>query len=245
MDALVFAASLDSEDVQFVARRLYTYNTVPRPRALAQRFASRAEVSAFLGISPRAAWRRRIAGAFREDPGGIRRGPWRLWLNRVNDRRALRHKIYVSPQPLSAPWVLAVVASTCSDLDVPAFKVGADLDGLLRPDKIVVYVPDAAAVGAVGAELRARLRGVEAQGVPFTSPLGDTGLLSCAVDPLRGPAGAPGRAWSWRTDVAWRLAESITGSRGQGDVASRVEAALARLRADGIDPVGWCLTDAR
>lgn len=238
MDALAAAACLPSQDVRLVARRLYAYNTAPKTRRLERDFTRRADVAVFLGIRPLARWRRRLAGAFSEDRGS-RRGPWRLWVNRGIDRRTLRHKIYVSPVLASMGDVLAVVASTCEALDVPAFKVGATLDGLLRPDKIVVYLPDRQAVGAVGAELRAGLRGAGAQGVPFTTPLDPTGLLSCAVDPVHGPAGAPGTIWSWRTAIAWRLAESITISPDSLDDAGRIEAALARLRADGIDPVGW------
>ena len=245
MEALVFAVRLNSDDLPLVARRIYTYNTAPTTRTLAHRIADRAEAAAFLGVRPRAAWRRDIAGTFREERWGARRGPWRLWVNRSNNRPVLRHKIYVSPAPLETADVLAVVAGTCKALDVPAFKVGADLPGILRPDKLVVYVSDREAVAAVGAELQSKLKGVDAQGVPFTSQIGDTGVLSWAVDPLRGPTGAPGVVWSWRTDVAWRLAESITTSRSQADTPGRIQAALARLRADGIDPLAWRASEPR
>lgn len=244
MDALAFAARLNSDDIALVARRLYAYNTAPITRALTRRYAGRGDVAASLGIHPRAAWRRRLAGTFREDVGSARRGPWRLWVNRSNDRPVLRHKIYVSPVPSAVPDVLAVVASACSDLGVPAFKVGADLSGILRPDKMVVYVADRESLAVVGAELRHKLDGAETQGVPFTSQIGETGLLSWAVDPIRGPKGAPGVVWSWRTAVAWRLADAITSSQS-AEASGRIDAALARLRADGIDPVAWRAIEAR
>jgi hypothetical protein len=112
--------------------------------------------------------------------------------------------------------------------EVRSFKVGRGIEGLSRPDKIIVYFDDHAEMNAVSASLLHSLDGCAAQGVPFTADAGGNGLLSSGVDP---PLGVP--ATSWRAWVTRQLAASLTAwHRTPADPVAR---ALADIRRAGVD----------
>jgi hypothetical protein len=123
-----------------------------------------------------------------------------------------------------------------------SWKVGADVYGLLRPDKIVVYFERFADLQETAASLSERLKGCPAHGVPFTAQLGAAGLLSWGVDPpaeedLRLPW--PQRE-SWRLRICNRLAAALVlAKRSQQPRISASLFALERLRLEGIDPRTW------
>jgi hypothetical protein len=53
------------------------------------------------------------------------------------------------------------------------FKVAPSIEGLVRPDKLIAYFRDHDDLTAVAGELAVGLRGMPAQGVPFTGcPIG-------------------------------------------------------------------------
>lgn len=96
---------------------------------------------------------------------------------------------------------------------------------------------------ATAARIRAALDGCPAQGVPFTAPLGDDGLLSWGMDP---PAAAQSHAWaereSWRLWVTNRLATAILAASVAPTVAGAPTPwayAMTRIRLDRVDPVTW------
>ena len=116
-----------------------------------------------------------------------------------------------------------------TDSDALGFKVGAELPYLVRTDKLVVYFGDRAELDRVAGLLAPELAGLAAHGVPLTCRCGETGLLSWGMDP-------PGHSdQSWRSWLAAQLADAMIGDE-DGD---RVEAALARATALGIDPETW------
>jgi hypothetical protein len=125
-------------------------------------------------------------------------------------------------------------------MDVPAFKIGMKVPGVLRSDKLVVYVGDEHALWQVAAELRSAVEGLEPHGVPFSAAIDPSGLLSWAIDPPEEVMFRPlDQAWSWRTAVAGRLAAAIVGARGHDRDDVLVDFAFERLRLDGIEPIGW------
>ena len=63
----------------------------------------------------------------------------------------------------------------CPGTGANQFKVGPDAAGLLRPDKFVVYLRDAAELRAVAAELTRALAGARPHGVPFSAELAGDG----------------------------------------------------------------------
>ena len=99
---------------------------------------------------------------------------------------------------------LGVILTHAPLLGVPAWKVGADLAGLHRPDKIVLYLASAERADRVAAALALTLGDTAAQGVPFTGQVGATGIVSRGRD----VAGT-----SWRADVCRVVAESLCATR--------------------------------
>ena len=129
---------------------------------------------------------------------------WHSWTATDADPATLVHKIYVSPAVRDIATTLGVILTHAPLLGVPAWKVGADLAGLHRPDKIVLYLASAERADRVAAALALTLGGAAAQGVPFTGQVGVTGIVSRGRD----VAGT-----SWRADVCRQVAESLLASR--------------------------------
>lgn len=239
--AIALAVGFPSASAVAIARRLYAYNSTPRTDRWDRLLGDPGATPTWLGLGSDATWLKRLRERFVEFGSRTDETPWLQWVRRgANPRTSLRHKIYVSPATEHLPDVLRAVGEVCTAMDVAAFKVGATLQGVLRPDRLVIYVPDEPTVGRIAGELSSALAGAAAQGVPFTAPLDPTGLLSWAVDPVADDApGLIANPWSWRTKVAWRLADAITRAAGQASDAVVTEFALARLRLDGVEPVGW------
>jgi hypothetical protein len=243
--AIALAVGFPSASAVAIARRLYAYNSTPRTGRWDRLLGDPGATPTWLGLGSDAAWLKRLRARFVEFGSRTDETPWLQWVRRgANPRTSLRHKIYVSPTTEHLPEVLHGVAEVCTAMDVAAFKVGATLQGVLRPDRLVIYVPDEPAVVRMAGELSSALAGVAAHGVPFTAPLDTTGLLSWAMDPVADDGQALiANPWSWRTKVAWRLADSIARAAGHATDAAVTEFALARLRLDGVEPVGWYAID--
>jgi len=224
-----------------LARRLYAFNATPRNQQWDDLLADRDACARWLGISPRVKWSNRLMARYVEHSQAGGDTPWRQWTRHgATPSASVRHKIYVSAATSQLPEVLPVVADVCSSLDVPAFKVGATLLGVLRPDKLVVYVKNEGELWRVVDELLRVLADFEPQGVPFTAPIDGHGLLSWAIDPIGGSLLRPlDEAWSWRSAVSGQLGDSIARAKGCGRDAVIEDFALARLRLSGIEPIGW------
>jgi hypothetical protein len=224
-----------------LARRLYAFNATPRTRRWEEMLDGRGAVDHWLGLETPSPWRSALRERHAEHRSTGDDSRWLQWTRRdVDPHTIVRHKIYVCPASARLPEALRRVAEVCRALDVPAFKVGTTLAGILRADKLVVYVRDEPALWRVAGELSAALDGIDAQGVPFTAPIDSAGLLSWAVDPAaRALLGPDDQPWSWRTAVVGRLADAISGARGKGSDAVIANFALERLRLDGIEAIGW------
>ena len=125
-------------------------------------------------------------------------------------------------------------------MDVPAFKIGGSLQGILRPDKLILYVRGEESVWSVARELSVVLRGCEARGVAFSAPIEDEGLLSWGMDPSAHSSVGFAGGCSWRTFIAQRIAAAMSRAALVEDLSDQlIEFALARLRLEGIEPNGW------
>lgn len=156
---------------------------------------------------------------------------WRIHRHRsagLGMRR--RCKVYISVTPTHLREALAVAVPVLTRLEVPVFKVAADLYGLLRADKFVCYLETEQGVAALASELHRACGDLPAQGVPFTAPWGPGLLLSLGVDP---PGGA-----SWRGWVTQRLGAAVAQA---SEDAEPWAYALRRAVLDGIDTTAWRL----
>jgi hypothetical protein len=162
------------------------------------------------------------------------------WARREDRRRSrtgqLPYKLYVSPHVDALPDVLPALVEALTAAGAPRFKVGADAAGLLRPDKIVVYLNDVRQLESVAQAVEAVLNGVPPHGVPFSAEMAGDGLLSWGGDPPADTRAVGGRAESWRLWVCRRLAEHLVAAQLAPLRRTHPrDFALARLALDGID----------
>jgi len=229
--AMTYGLSLTLTDPAEMAPRLYACNAAPATPRWRRTLPDRAAVDAFLGSGPRG----------RASSSKV----WLTWRARgatAIPPSAATWKLYVSPHAEQLPDALRSVTGL---LERPwravAFKVGADLHGILRPDKLVVYFRTRDDLVAAGERLTAELRGMTAQGVPFTAEFGLDGLLSWGVDPPRNRRILDRQGTtSWRSWVTLHLARSLLSARraGANDALAR-RYAMDRLALEGLDTRTW------
>ncbi len=187
-----------------VIQRLYSHNRIPNSNLWRRRLI---DDTAFLGISSLdAAWQSSDSATgwhylsrASQQPGHHR--------DRVHDNAdgcRDEAKLYISVQPNDLPDALAITANILKHHDCDSFKVGAGVEGVLRPDKLVAYFPSLDALRRAAEELAPAISGLSPQGVPFTAAFTPDGLLSWGVDPDHN---ALGERKSWRQWVVERIAE--------------------------------------
>jgi hypothetical protein len=245
--ALRYAQELVDLPVPLLALRLYLYGRQPVSPELQRRLPDDSAVASYLGIAPGGTARAALdAGWHSVSPMGDDRRYWRTWRRRSvghagNGGSVTPYKLYVSPAIDALESALGVVADSLAKAPgVSAFKVGSDLPGICRPDKLVVYFDRLDDLQQGAAQLRDRLDGCPAHGVPFTAPVTADGLLSWGADPPA-PSGASREGLtSWRMWVTERLAEYLVVAReGSAGALEPWQFALERLRLSGIDTDTW------
>jgi len=240
VDALRYGQNLQVGDARVLALRLYCYNRQPVTPAWVARLPTPEATARYLGVTKDEA--RPVPG-----PGWISvEGPdvdehWLAWRSAAPEGPGAEHityKLYVSPSPSAVPDALAISAEVLHELRAPAFKVGADLHGLLRPDKLVAYFASFEHLAAAATCLRDRLAGLPAHGVPFTAEISTDGLLSWGVDPPRRERRLTWIGDSWRLWVVGQLAAGLLAARSATD-EQPWRYALERIRLEGLDPDTW------
>ncbi|MFZ2114048.1 MAG: hypothetical protein WAU77_10000 [Solirubrobacteraceae bacterium] len=227
-----------------LAARLYGYGRRPITAALRERLPSVTDIEEHLGIDAQGGSRALLDADWIEvapEPRATQRY-WRTWHARWAPGGGGRwdggYKLYVSPSLSALGDALASVSGSLAGAHgVRAFKVAERLDGLCRPDKLVVYFDRLEDLQAGAFRLRDELAGTPAHGVPFTAAITSDGLLSWGADP---PLLDGARA-SWRQWVTERLAEYLEATSGSG--IESWQFALRRLRLAGIDPDSWVPTN--
>ena len=243
--ALRYGQELVGLPTSELALRLYSYGRRPVSPTLASRLPDSAAFDTYLGLQPDGALERPLAAGWVETTarGGGRRY-WRSWrakrAGEMRDGPDPGYKLYVSPALDALPRAIEAVAdSLASGHGAKAFKVGADLGGLCRPDKLVVYFDRLDDLQDAAVSLEQRLGVCPAHGVPFTAAVTADGLLSWGADPPVFGADA-GRVTSWRLWVSELLAEYLESARSDNENALQPwQFALERLRLAGIDTDTW------
>lgn len=241
--ALRYGQELADLPDALLAQRLYSYGRRPLCPELRRSMPNRQAMATAMGLADGGTAHRTLATTWREVAQRTG-GPvyWRHWCPRrpVGDARGRQanYKLYVSPGVEALRTSIEIVADLfAATPTATAFKIGADLDGICRPDKFVVYFDRLDELQSVAAELSERLAGHPAHGVPFTAAVTDDGMLSWGADP---PAGTAGARSSWRSWVTNRLAEELR--RGREENGAALEPwrfALERVRLAGIDTDTW------
>jgi hypothetical protein len=218
--------------VDDLAFSLYRYGTHPLTPRLAARYSAPDALRRALGVDATIDRRARAAGWVLS--GLDSSGRWIYWTRRVDSSRisAPLYKLFVSVPPEELAPALQASARAAMRHHASAFKVGADLAGILRPDKLVLYFRRNVNLRAAAAELAGSLTGLRGNGIPFAAPIGDCGLLAWGVDSNHLAAR------SWRATISQCLARSLVVAHATArDRSVILPFALARLSLEGIDPV--------
>jgi hypothetical protein len=237
--ALQYGQALAIDDPLRLSFRLYGYNRRPLTPRWQRVLHSPEAVQAHLGIGPGGANRPLLDRAWTASPPSE---AWLSWRSRGGERPAFDHdgtwKLYVSPTPEALADSFGAVLDALTAGRAAQFKIGSGAVGLLRPDKIVAYFPDFERLAKAAEAVSARLGGVPAQGVPFTSEIGGDGLLSWGMDPPASELAAWGGRESWRLWLTHRLARALLAARS-AEGLEPWRFALERVRLEGIDTGSW------
>jgi hypothetical protein len=256
ISALQYGAALNLADPFQLSLRLYNYHRLPITSRWREAYPNRQAVAERLGVRSGGRYATFISSHWHETSDADKDGQnnesehagWLSWANRHRQGSSAAtpttHKLYVSPMPQFVENVFAVTLRTLTDTRALQLKVGADVEGLLRPDKIVAYFQSLDDMRSAADVLAPRLQGCPAHGVPFTAALDEDGLLSWGVDP---PASQQLLNWqpreSWRLWLTNRLANALlTAKRTPSDATHRRPAwqyAMERLQLEGVDTETW------
>ena len=244
--ALRYAQELDIPANQ-IAPRLYLFGRTPCCPALARRLP---DVTAALGLEDGGALSRDLDAGWLEDRGAEREASgWRSWRRRGTRKSPGQlsriYKLYVSADLDHVAAALgAIVGSSVVARTAKAFKVAARLYDLCRADRLILYFDALEDLQRAAFDLRDRLEGCPADGVPFTAAVAGDGLLSWGVDPLM-IGDRPAEAMSWRLLVTERLGQYLGEARKERVEGSEPwQVALQRLRLSGIDGNTWTPADS-
>jgi hypothetical protein len=251
MQALEYAQALQMNNIQQLSARLYFYNRLPLSPRWKKKLSSTNAVSEFLQLEAGTPNRRLLDRYWRSIEPPADNDGWLMWQPRyvsspVEFAGGI-FKLYISPHPEFIPKTLSITIATLAEFGASPFKVGKDVFGLWRTDKLVAYFAQYQELETVALELSGRLEGIKPHGVPFSAELHGDGLLSWGIDP---PSREQSRNWrnreSWRLWVTNRLAtalvsakDSVTRSSENIEASVAVQFALARLQIEGVDTDTW------
>ena len=239
IDALKYGAALIDADAATLAQKLYTYNRRPMPSALRRRLPGRTACLSFLGLSGGRDVSSTIARFWSR---GDDDSPWLVFKPRQppRQRREQSCKLYVGLAFEELPECLPVLAEVLASNEALQFKIGTDLDGLLRPDKLVAYFPNKETLSAAAQTLLPILSNRAVHAVPFSAEIAASGALSWGMDP---PNAWFGDRMSWRQWMCEKLAAALVAVRSHtaGPIAPW-EFALERLRLEGVNTVTFMPT---
>lgn len=241
--ALQQVAALGLKDSRHIARWLYGYHTVPLTARWHRRLADDEAVRTFLGLDEvlQATLRRHWKAS------GSAESPWWSWSRHASISAAKTggtsksdptFKLYVSPALDDLAAAFRVLVGALPSTRAHSFKIGNQVLGLLRPDKIVLYFKTYDDLSEAASILALALDGVRPQGVPFTSEIAADGLLSWGMDPPWTERLPWQSSQSWRTWVVDHLAQSLVES-AELDGADAWRFATERLRLRGVDTDRW------
>ena len=241
--ALQYAESLEDPDPLSLAERLYAFNRLPASPQWRRALPSAEAVARFLRLEPGEAFSSAL------EHGGFTPSAstgWLSWQRSSSNGYPVR-KLYLSPLPRYLPQVLELLPEMVAGIDgVDSLKVGDGIEGILRPDKCVVYLTDHASLLRLADRLRSEFPGVPGHGVPFTALLTSDGLMSWGSDPVET---AGWRGWtggeSWRSWVVKRLAAALVMAQAAGyHDGAPIRFAIDRVALEGVDPVSWSPADS-
>jgi hypothetical protein len=243
LEAVRYGQGLDLADGAQLSARLYFYNRLPASPAWKRRLPSADALAEYLEIHPAGRNRPVLETQWRSRPPAPDNPGWHHWVSAKPEAAragSQSFKLYVSPRGEHLREAFNATLEVLTELRAPSFKIGRDLHGVLRPDKLVAYFGSRDAVHEAANRLRPRLEGMPAQGVPFTAALDADGLLSWGADPPRDEHLLAWQGHSWRRWITDRLAVALLSAKaGAPTTLEPWQFALDRLRLEGIETTTW------
>jgi hypothetical protein len=247
LEALRYGQTLGLKDSLTLSNRLYNYNRTPLSPYWKRTLAGPSAIVEYLGIQNGRNQELLDREWSKIDDPVLNEG-WFAWQSRrfgssisFGKPTRIGCKLYISPRTECLNDCFPIILAVLSECRVRHFKIGKGIQGLLRPDKIVAYFSSFEDLTATAEQLKQKLGGYPAQGVPFTADIGDDGLLSWGVDP---PAEGQVLPWmgreSWRLWVTNRLAVALIATSTENTAKLEPwQFALRRLQLEGVDTRIW------
>ena len=238
--ALQYAQTLDINDAYALSMRLYNYNRLPASPRWRALLPDQAAAERHLGIETAGTSLRNWA-RIEQNTG---KSQWLAWQSpRINGNPAAptsTYKLYVSPACSALSEAFHAIAAVAGASAAHHFKVGNDVYGLLRPDKMVLYFQHFADLQETAERLMQQLGSCPVHGVPFTAELAGNGLLSWGIDPPAERTVPWLERQSWRLQVTNDLATAMLAARNSGNSELPPwRFAMERLRLEGIETQTW------
>jgi hypothetical protein len=249
VDALRYAQALEIDDAGKLSARLYFYNRQPASPRWLRDLPDEAAVAEWIGLGQDGPLVRKMRQSWSELAPPVPSDGWRVWRRRTESlarKGKTDYKLYVSPLASAMPDAFGRIVEVIGASEAVRFKVGRDVYGLLRPDKLVAYFPSFEAVSEAAESLRDALPGCQPHGVPFTAELTPDGLISWGMDPPRDRRILGWQEFeSWRLWLTNRLATSLVAARST--VTGSIEPwrfAMERMELQGVDTTTWVPSQA-
>ncbi len=247
--AIQHAAALETTDANELASYLFRYNSIPLTPQWLRRIPDRSALENCLQITVGGRCRSQLDWNWEPVPAKTDRDPWIAWTSRTIPQppKELRtYKLYLSPHPAHIGAAFPAYLDAITRAGAFHFKIGSNIRGQLRPDKLVGYFSHYDSLLQCSEIVGKQLSGCPAQGVPFSAELGYGALLSWGSDPLEEEM-VPDwlKRQSWRESICLRLGSFLAVAKREKTVAiAPWRFALERLRSDGIDVDTWSLASA-
>lgn len=238
--ALQYAETLDINDASALSMKLYNYNRLPASPRWRQLLPDQEAAERYLEIektrSGLSNWTRVEQNAGKSQ--------WLAWqsprVNGISAASGSTYKLYVSPACSALGEAFHAVAAIAGASAAHHFKVGNDVYGLLRPDKMVLYFQRFTDLQETSERLMQKLANCPVHGVPFTAELAGNGLLSWGIDPPAERTVPWLERESWRLRVINHLATAMLLARNSGNSELPPwRFAMERLRLEGIETETW------
>ncbi|MDM5223541.1 hypothetical protein QUF86_22985 [Peribacillus sp. NJ11] len=245
VEALKYADSLDGADFKTLIARMYFYNRIPNSPEWEKMYPSSESIFKTVGLDSRESFQSLFDQKWSYHKQSSIQSGWLSFSAKEKHtsqtENPSKFKLYISPfpKPHLIREVFQATADVLGDMNVQNFKIGQDVIGLLRPDKMVAYFSNFEDCEEAALRIRQKIDGTPAHGVPFTADFSNDGLLSWGMDPP--PTNSlPWGRFSWRLWIVTQLTNFLLESKLYR--ANNVEPwkyALERLQTMGIDPSTW------
>lgn len=199
-NAIKYAWHFRDLSIDEITQKLYSFYTMPVEKTLFNCLKSTDNIKAWLGLGEFS----KMLDEYIQTPITDNYKHWLYWQHeKTKNTYNLNFKMYISPTPLETVDVFSKVLKLFTRQFVPSFKIGATSNGIYRPDKMVLYFSDINSIYEFAHMCAPLLKDNDGQGVPFTFPLTENGIISYACEPTEGYSS------SWRIYICKIIAKTI------------------------------------